>query len=302
MDFVRTTLQFDWLDQRNLNRSLRTLKIPRERLSPALGKTRRGIRANRNRSAFLTVYADTFIKRSGLRSLQESLPPQDEVVELQLPRQLVARDLMGFYRKMHRDDIPARIRYDIDSAHLSFFVLDAGFGIMPEPKKVVDWASLKVQLFPQRKDAEFIRIYEIAPQTTFEETSSFEGEVDVNSDLSFSTPATVPWLRGGVKASGRGIYKTQLKFAKSTITASTNQNNVVSWQFKRSRVRGEDPRGLFQTAAIIGVPASYGVAADQLSDTISASYAVRVSVKGWVFRNLRKKDEKITIDFETIAS
>lgn len=302
MEFAKSTLEFDWFDRQNLDRCLRALKVTRENAWPTLRTPRKGQKEIHVGSTVLTLSTDVAIKGSALRSLKESVPPKEEVVELQLPRRLVARDLMGFYKKLTRDDIPASVLYDMDSVHLSFFVLDVGFGIVPEPKKTVDWASVKIQLTAHSKDTGFLRIYELAPQTTFETTSSFEGDVDVNADLKFSTPESVPWLSSGLKVSGRALYKTQLKFARSIITASTNRNHVMSWQFQRSRAKGEDPRGLFQTAAIIGVPQSYGTTVERLSNTISALYSVRASVKKWVFRNLKKKDQRIGIDFQRIPS
>lgn len=302
LNIVTSSLEFDWLDAHNLNRTFRALKLSREKAWPTLTMPTKGRREIKVGDAVLTCSADVAIKGSRLRSLEHSLPSKDDAVELHLPERLVARDLMGFYKKLAQEEIPPKIAYDMKSFRLNFFSLDAGFGIMPGPKKKVDWASLKIQLAPKSKDTGFLRIYELAPQTTFEETSSFEGDVDVNADLKFSTPDPVPWLSSGLKVSGRALYKTRLKFATSVITASTNQNHVVSWQFQRSRVKGEDPRGLFQTAVTIGVPQSYGMTVDELSKAISASYAVRASVKGWVFRNLTEKDQRIGIDFQKILS
>jgi hypothetical protein len=305
LEFRKSTLQFDWLDNQNLSRTFRLTELSREKVSPTLetvNDRRKTIPAGNH--LFACRVCDT-IETSKVRSLRESLPSEEDNVELQLPVRLVARDLTGLYKKLKPEDlnnIPAKIRYDMESSHLRFFVLDAGFGVMPEPKRKVDWVSLKIELAPQSKQDEFLRIYELAPQTAYQVTSSFEGNVDINTDLKFSTPEVVPWLNAGAGVKGQFLWKTSLKFAKSTITSSTNQNYVLSWQFQSSGATGEDPRGLFQTAAILGVPQSYGNTVRDLSEAISAAYTVKASIKRWVYSNFRENDRKMGIDFQTMQS
>ncbi len=305
LKFRKSTLQFDWLDKQNLNRGFRSIELLRENVSPILVTVS-------NREKTIPAGKDLFscrvhdaIETSRIRSLRESLPSEEETVELQLPVRLVARDLTGLYKKLKPEDlnnIPAKIRYDMESSHMRFFLLDAGFGVMPEPKRKVDWVSLKIELAPPSRQGEFLRIYELAPQTAYQVTSSFEGNVDINTDLKFSIPEVVPWLNAGAGVKGQFLWKTSLKFAKSTITSSTNQNCVLSWQFQSSGATGEDPRGLFQTVAILGVPQSYGNTVGDLSDAISVVYTVKASIKTWVYSNFREKDRKIGIDFQTMQS
>jgi hypothetical protein len=254
------------------------------------------------------IFSDAKINKNILEALtrQFSYPPEKIIneisppeelsktkIDILLPRTLSAYNITKHLRASSSDTAQTNIKFLPPKTKI--YCLNIGFGVQPDPNKIIDSIQSKIVLFPNEIDGKALKIFDFAPQTSFAKKAEFKGEIGVNSDLKFATPTSVPWLNVNVGASADIIYKTECKFAAAVITAASNYNDVVSWSFDENPESGEDPRGDFKTNICLGVPDEFFKSL-KTGEHLKANLTIKASRKGWRYRNREAEARNIPIE------
>ncbi len=279
-------LELDPLDEENLRRASemsQTIAHPRY-----LSEDSRSYRVTPSRTKLERSRArHQFAEPTEIfRNLFQSIPDRFHRIDIQQPLEVPAREITNHLHGIPSNELDFRIKHDLDALNMKFFVLHVNFGIDPDPKELVDSVSVKAVLKPGMHSGGCIRIYAQAPQTSFEKTAEYNGKTEVTSQMGFQIPKRlVPWLNAGIDIKAQAIYEEHLAFSKAIVTSTTNSNDNMSWQFKRSAETGEDPRGTYRLCATVGIPRDFAENVQELKGLIQADLAIKADVKGWLFTN-----------------